>query len=73
MAHVLTDQHLKTYKDVQKWISQWFSLKPDNLFWDGIHKLPERREKCVANNGYILHKIFLMYILKLTCICFKKT
>ena len=65
MSHALVEQHFKTYEDLQKWVPIWFACKQEKFFWDSIIKLPERWGKCVANNGYFLNKIFLMYILKL--------
>lgn len=51
MAHGLAEQQFKTYEDVQKWVAEWFASKPEKFFWDGIHKLPERWEKCIVNDG----------------------
>lgn len=52
MAHGLAEQHFTSYEDVQNWVSGWFASKPEKFFWDGIHKLTERWEKCVDNNGH---------------------
>nr|KAF6369105.1 hypothetical protein mMyoMyo1_010510 [Myotis myotis] len=42
MAHTLSEQHFKTYKEVENWVSEWFASKQEKFYWDGIHKLPER-------------------------------
>jgi len=53
MAHAIDEQHFKAYEDVKKWVSEWIALKPEKFFWGSIYKLPEKWEKCLANNGYI--------------------
>jgi len=51
MGHTLAEQHFDSYADVQKWLDEWFASKEQDLFWRGIHKLPERWAKCVASKG----------------------
>ena len=51
MGHALTEQHFTYYEDVRKWLNEWFASKEEIFFWRGIHKLPERWEKCVASDG----------------------
>ena len=51
MGHALNDQHFNSYEDIQKWLDEWFVSKGREFFWRGIHKLPERWEKCVASEG----------------------
>lgn len=51
MGHAIKDQHFKTAGEVEKWVDEWFSFKPQEFFWRGIHKLPERWKKCVASDG----------------------
>lgn len=51
MGHALTEQHFTSYEDVRKWLNEWFASKEEIFFWRGIHKLPERWEKCVASDG----------------------
>lgn len=51
MGHALAEQHFDSYEDVGKWLDEWFSSKNKEFFWHGIHKLPERWEKCIASEG----------------------
>lgn len=51
MGHALAEQHFNSYEDVKKWLDGWFLSKGDEFFWGGIHNLPQRWEKCVANEG----------------------
>lgn len=51
MAHALKEQHFASYEEVGKWLDEWFATKSQEWYWRGIHKLPERWEKCVASDG----------------------
>jgi len=51
MGHAFAEQCFGSYKDVKKWFDEWFTAKGEDLYWRGIHKLPERWEKCVTSNG----------------------
>ena len=51
MGHALSEQHFTSYEDVQQWLHNWFASKEEQFFWQGVHKLPERWEKCIANDG----------------------
>lgn len=51
MGHALGEQHFDSYEDVGKWLDEWFVSKGEKFFWRGIHKLPERWEKCIASEG----------------------
>jgi len=51
MGHALAEQRFGSYEDVKKWLDEWFAAKGKNFYWRGIHKLPERWEKCVTSNG----------------------
>lgn len=51
MGHALAEQRFTSYEDVRKWLSAWFDSKEEEFFWRGIHKLPERWEKCVDTEG----------------------
>jgi len=51
MGHALSEQHFTSYEDVQQWLHNWFASKEEQFFCQGIHKLPERWEKCIANDG----------------------
>ena len=46
MGHALAERHFDSYEDVRKWLDEWFASKDEEFFWRGIHKLPERWEKC---------------------------
>jgi len=50
MGHALAEQCFGSYEDVKKWLDEWFAAKGED-FYCGIHKLPERWEKCVTSNG----------------------
>ena len=41
MAHALAEQYFDSYEDVWKWQDE---LKKKEVFWRGIHKLPEKWE-----------------------------
>ena len=51
MGHALAEQRFGSYEDVKKWLDEWFAAKGEDFYWRGIHKLPERWEKYVTNNG----------------------
>lgn len=51
MGHALNDSHFNSYEEVQKWLNEWIASKNEEFFWRGIHKLPERWERCVASEG----------------------
>ena len=40
-----------SYEGVRKWLDKWFVSKDEKFFWRGIHKLPERWEKCIISEG----------------------
>lgn len=51
MGHALAEQRFISYENVQKWLEDWFASKEQDFFWRGIHKLPDRWEKCIASDG----------------------
>ena len=51
MEHELAEQHFHSYEDVQKWLDDWFCSKYFQFFWNGIHNLPTRCQKCVECEG----------------------
>jgi len=51
MGHALAERHFDSYEDIRKWLDEWFISKDEEFFWLGIHKLPERWEKCIINEG----------------------
>ena len=52
MGHALSEQRFNSHEEAKKWLDDWFAAKDGQFFWRGIHKLPERWEKCVASDGY---------------------
>jgi len=48
MIHALAERHFDSYEDVRKWLDEFVS-KNEEFFWRGIHKLPERWEKCIVS------------------------
>ena len=51
IGHALSDQHFTSYENVRKWLEDWFASKERQIFWRGIHQLPDRWEKCIASDG----------------------
>ena len=51
VGHAFAERHFDSYEDVRKWLDEWFASKVEELFWRGIHKLPERWEKCIVSEG----------------------
>lgn len=51
MGHALADQRFTSYDNVRKWLDDWFAAQEEQFFWSGIHKLPERWQKCIASAG----------------------
>ncbi len=51
LGHALAERHFDSYEDVRKWLDEWFVSKNEEFFWRGIHKLPERWEKCIVSEG----------------------
>lgn len=51
MQHALVDTHFQNLDQVKKWIDDWIASKPLSFYYNGIHSLPEKWEKVVANNG----------------------
>jgi len=63
MSHALAEQRFDSYEDMKKWLDEWFAAKGENFYWRGIHKLPERWEKCVTSNGaYSIINLFLFIL-----------
>ncbi|GFV39211.1 mariner Mos1 transposase [Trichonephila clavipes] len=52
LGHALADQRFTSYENVKSWLDDWLASKNRSFFWRGIHKLPERCEKCVASDRY---------------------
>jgi len=51
MTHGLSKQHFTSYEDTKN-IDDWIASKDEAFFRRGIHMLPERWEKVVANDGH---------------------
>lgn len=51
MGHALAEQHFGSYEEVEKWLDEWFASKTKSFYWQGIHNLAERWQKCVASDG----------------------
>jgi len=51
MAHGLFAEKFTSYEECKNWIDSWIASKDEAFFRRGIHLLPERREKVVANDG----------------------
>ncbi|CAK9803711.1 Mariner Mos1 transposase [Anthophora quadrimaculata] len=51
MGHALAKQRFTSHEDVRKWLDDWFASKEEQFFWRGIHKLPERWQKCITSDG----------------------
>lgn len=52
MGHALNEKRFNSHAEAKKWIDDWFKAKDAPFFWRGIHKLPERWQKCVASDGH---------------------
>ena len=62
MAHALAEEHLNSYEDVEKWVSEWIASKDESFFRCGIRLLPERWEKVIANGQYFLIKVLFYFV-----------
>jgi hypothetical protein len=52
MVHAHAEQHFSSYEDIyKKRLDEWFMAKGKDIYWHGVHKLPERWEKCITSNG----------------------
>ena len=51
MQHELTKQHFHSYEEVEHWLNIWLTSKNTKWYELGIHELPRRWEKVIANNG----------------------
>jgi len=47
----LAEQHFTSYEEAKSWVDSWIASKDQEFFQRGIHMLPERWGKIVANNG----------------------
>lgn len=51
MSIALAGHHFNEVEEVENWLIRWFASKNEKFYWDGIHELPERWEKCAASDG----------------------
>lgn len=51
MSIALAGHHFNEFEEVENWLIRWFASKNEKFYWDGIHELPERWEKCAASDG----------------------
>jgi len=51
LGHALSERRFDSNENLQKWLTEWFTTKDSQFYWRGIHKLPERWQKCVENDG----------------------
>ena len=43
--------HARFFRSVKKLLDEWFAAKDDEFYWRGVHKFPERWEKCIVSDG----------------------
>nr|CDS28892.1 Mariner Mos1 transposase [Hymenolepis microstoma] len=51
VVHGLAHQHFSPYEEMKNWIDSWILSKDEKFFHRGIHLLPERWAKVVANDS----------------------
>jgi [histone H3]-lysine36 N-dimethyltransferase SETMAR len=51
MQNALTGIRFTSSQGIKNWLDSFLASKDEQFFWRGIHKLPERWEKVVANDG----------------------
>ena len=51
MQNALTEIRFTSEKGIKNWLDLLLAAKTVQLFWEGIHKLPERWEKVIASDG----------------------
>ena len=59
-------------EDVRKWLDEWFASKDEKFFWHGIHKLPEKWEKCIVSEGKYFEQICFCFLGKKKCVFLTK-
>lgn len=50
-GHAFAEHRFTTYENIRKFLDEWFALRNQQFFWQGIHKLHGRWEKCGESNG----------------------
>ena len=51
MQNALTGIRFTSEQGIRNWLDSFLTSQPDDFFWRGIHMLPGRWEKVVANDG----------------------
>lgn len=51
MQNALSGVRFSSTQGIRNWINSFLATKPEQFFWDGIHKLPERWAKVVLSDG----------------------
>ena len=59
MDYALAERHFDSYED-EKGLIEWFASKDEEFFWRGIHKLPERWEKCIISEDTLNKFVFFV-------------
>lgn len=54
MGYELAEQQFKSLQEIEKWVDEWFSSQGQPFFERGIHRLPERWQKCIDNDGHYI-------------------
>ena len=49
MENALAEMRLTSAQGIKNWFDSFMPAKLAQLFWDGIHKLPERWENVIAS------------------------
>ena len=65
--HVLAEQRFDSYKDMKKWLDEWFAPNGKDFYWRGIHKLPEGWENVQQAMEHTLKKALFIILLNLKC------
>ena len=50
MQNALTGIRFTSEQGIKNWLDSFLAAKPEQFFWDGIHKLPEKWEKIIASD-----------------------
>jgi len=46
MGHALAEQRFGSYKDVKKWLDEWFAAKVEDFYWRGIQVARKMGKMC---------------------------
>jgi len=64
MGHALAQQRFTSYKDVRRWLDDWFGSKEQQFFWCGIHKLSTGGKNVQLLMGNTSNKIFFIIFMQ---------